>query len=64
MDESTRLHRRGDKVPVSGIYTCTCDEEHRFTGTGVLGHTFPPVPKGCSGVGWHLSAPAHAECSP
>ncbi|SNT34616.1 hypothetical protein SAMN05216252_121136 [Actinacidiphila glaucinigra] len=64
MDEMTRMHRPGEKVPASGIYECTCGQGHRFTSTDVLGHTFPPVPHECSGVGWNLLTPAHAERSP
>ncbi|MEU4094485.1 hypothetical protein [Streptomyces sp. NPDC026673] len=64
MDETVRMHRPGEKVPVSGIYECTCGNGHRFTSTDVHGHTFPPVPQECSGVGWNLLAPAHAERSP
>lgn len=64
MDESTHLHHPGEKVPVSGIYKCSCGEEHRFANVDVLGHTFPPVPRDCSGIGWHLLTPAHAERSP
>ncbi|WUH72026.1 hypothetical protein OHB13_37915 (plasmid) [Streptomyces sp. NBC_00440] len=60
MDEATRTFRPGEKVPVSGIYECTCGQEHRaFTSTDVRGHTFPPPPSGCSGAGWSLKAPAH-----
>ncbi|MFF7213812.1 hypothetical protein ACFZAU_25275 [Streptomyces sp. NPDC008238] len=64
MDEMTRMHRPGEKVPVIGIYECTCGQGHRFTSTDVRGHTFPPVPKQCSGIGWNLMIPAHAEQSP
>ncbi|MDX2705049.1 hypothetical protein ACFYYN_41810 [Streptomyces sp. NPDC001902] len=66
MDETTRMHRPGEKVPASGIYECTCGQGHRFTitSTNVQGHTFPPVPENCSGVGWNLLMPARAERSP
>ncbi|MDX2703637.1 hypothetical protein PV350_12295 [Streptomyces sp. PA03-6a] len=64
MDEKTRVNLPGKRVPVSGIYACTCGQGHRFTSTDVEGHTFPPVPKDCSGIGWNLLIPAHAERSP
>jgi hypothetical protein len=59
-----RTHRPGEKVPVSGVYECTCGKSHRFTTTDVRGHTFPPVPAGCPGVYWRLLTPVHTERSP
>ncbi|MCF3960131.1 hypothetical protein [Streptomyces fuscigenes] len=53
-DDETRMHRPGKKVPVSGIYECTCGQSHRYTNTDVTGKTFPPPPEDCSGVGWNL----------
>jgi len=63
MDEKTRMHRPGEKVPVSGIYECTCGKHHLMS-TDVKGHIFPPVPKSCSGIGWNLLTPAHLERNP
>ncbi|WSD65781.1 hypothetical protein OIE69_43530 (plasmid) [Actinacidiphila glaucinigra] len=64
MDATTRMHSPGEKVLASGICECTCGQGHRFTSTDVQGHTFPPVPQECSGVGWNLLMPARAERSP
>lgn len=35
-----------------------------ITSTNVQGHTFPPVPENCSGIGWNLMIPARVERSP
>jgi hypothetical protein len=59
-DDATRMFRPGERVPESGIYECTCGESHRaFTSTDVKGHTFPPPPESCSGIGWNLKEPTH-----
>ncbi|MFE0631722.1 hypothetical protein ACFW3D_32815 [Streptomyces sp. NPDC058864] len=39
MDETDRLRHPGEKVPVRGIYECTCGNERHFTGTYVLRDT-------------------------
>lgn len=60
MNDETRMYRPGETVPESGIYECTCGKSHQaFTSTDVKGHTFPPPPSGCSGVGWSLKEPTH-----
>ncbi|MFD8076764.1 hypothetical protein ACFV3E_29395 [Streptomyces sp. NPDC059718] len=64
MDDKTRMHRPGEMVLVKGVYECTCGKGHRFAGMDVHGHTFPPVPSACSGAGWDLLTPVHAERSP
>jgi hypothetical protein len=59
-DKETRMFRPGETVPESGIYICTCGDDHlAFTSTDVKGHTFPPPPEACSGIGWNLKEATH-----
>lgn len=61
MAEEPEVHSPGQIVPVSGIYRCTGDDDHRFESTDVKGHRFPPLPARCRGEGWVLErAAAHS----
>ncbi|MDK1348957.1 hypothetical protein QNO09_38055 [Streptomyces sp. 378] len=55
---SDESYRPGEKVPESGIYQCDCGQSHEYS-TDVKGHPFPPLPQGCSGIGWTLKTATH-----
>jgi hypothetical protein len=58
MAEEKTVYRPGQMVPRSGVYRCAGgDGDHVFESPDVTGHRFPPVPAGCTGLGWVLERP-------